>query len=227
MNKPTLFGISRRAACRRLLGLAGGVPFAMSWLENMRPAIADGWGNVHRVEEDWYVKIGTPEPEQDSPQITTVMSPAWTLSSSYGVFDMNCATQPGFASGGVQLQLWYNGSITQTCSNSNWASLSNANEEIHYTTSMMIQDGYIVYEILNGSGTTWGTFGTGELKLQRPTVRNNLNGYSPYFSAYNSRIGFASHRVRDFILQRVRYISDTGNVEEDALDYVLHHYEPA
>ena len=156
--------------------------------------------------------------------------PAWTLDGSYGVFDLNCATQPGFSSGGVQLQLWYNGAITQTCSNSNWDSLHFVNEEVNYTSAVSIENGKITYEILNGVASTWGTFGTGELMLQRPTWREHLNGYSPDFSAYNSRIGFASHRVRNLTLQRVRYYFKNNSglhlQHTDDTPRVLHQYTP-
>lgn len=232
MNKPTISGINRRAACRRLLGLAGSAPLVMPWLGAVQSVTGadDAIGNTMRVEEDWYIQIGTPEPEADSPQITTVIAPAWTLDGSYGVFDLNCATQPGFSSGGVQLQLWFNGAITQTASNTNWDSLHFVDEEIRYTSAVSIVNGQIIYEILNGTASTWGTFGTGELMLQRPTWRQQLNGYSPDFSVYNSRIGFASHRVRNFTLERVRYYFQNNNglqlQHTDDTPRVLHQYTP-
>lgn len=232
MNKPTFSGISRRAACSRLLGLAGGAPLLMPWLGSVKSALGadEAVGNTMRIEEDWYIQIGTPEPEADSPQITTVIAPAWTLEGSYGVFDLNCATQPGFASGGVQLQLWFNGAITQTCSNTNWDSIHFMDEVIRYTSVISVEDGKMVYQILNGSSTSWGAFGAGELRLERPTWREHLNAYSPEFSVYNSRIGFASHRVRNFTLERIRYYMKTGNGLQlhhtDDTPRVLHQYTP-
>ncbi len=225
-NRPVM---TRRAAFRRLLGIAGGAPLALAGLESV-PSIlgqeAGATGNTVRVEEDWYVKIGTPEPEADSPQISTVIAPSWTLWGRYAVFDMNCATQPGFSSGGVQLQLWQDDAIIQTCSNSNWDSLHMVDEEIRYTSAMSIENGNLVFEILNGSSETWGTFGSGELKLQVETWRDHLNWYDPNFTTWNSRIGFASHRVRRFILERVRYYKANGNSTLDDTPRVLHQYDP-
>lgn len=230
MKKPIAPKINRRDLCRQLLGLAGTAPFAMSWLGDAQTAFADSIGNTMRVEEDWYVKIGTPDPASDSPQITTVIAPSWTLWGRYAVFDLNCATQPGFSSGGVQLQLWSDESILQTCSNTNWSSIHFVDEEIRYTSVMSIQDGNLVFEILNGTSSSWGTFGSGELKLQYPTWRDQLNFYSPEFSVYNSRIGYASHRVRNFTLERVRYYSQTGGGlilnTTDNTPRVLHQYDP-
>ncbi len=230
MNTQTLSGMSRRAACRRLLGLASVSPLALSWLGSVQPAIGDGddlsIGNTVRIEEDWYVKIGTPDPDSDSPQITSVIAPSWTLSGKYVVFDMNCATQPGFVSGGVQLQMWQDDAIIQSRSNANWDSLHLVNEEIRYTSAMSVVDGKLVFEILNGTSESWGTFGTGELKLEVDTWRNHLNWYSPEFTAYNSRVGFASHRVRRFTLERVRYFSANGLRSTDDTPRVLHTYDP-
>ena len=158
MNKPSSLPMSRRDLCRRLLGLATVTPLAMSWLGTAPNLIADeSNGRTTRVEEDWYVKIGTPDPDYDSPQITTVIAPSWTLSGKYAVFDMNCATQPGFSSGGVQIQLWQDDAIIQTASNTNWSSMHMINEEIRYTTAMSIEDGNLVFEILNGTSESWGT----------------------------------------------------------------------
>lgn len=231
MKTQTLSGLSRRAACRRLLGLASMSPLALSWLGSVQPAIGDSdddsLGNTTRIEEDWYVKIGTPDPDLDSPQITSVIAPSWTLSGKYVVFDMNCATQPGFVSGGVQLQLWQDDAIIQSCSNTNWDSLHIVNEEIRYTSVMSIVDGKMVFEIINGTSETWGTFGTGELKLEVDTWRPHLNQYSPEFTAYNSRIGFASHRVRRFTLERVRYFTAHDLRTTDDTPRVLHTYDPA
>lgn len=219
--------ISRRAAFRRMLGIAGGTPLAFTSMGLLPSVLADeSTGNTIRVEEDWYVKIGTPEPEADSPQISTVMAPSWTLWGKYTVFDLNCATQPGFFSGGVQLQLWQDDAIIQSKSNNNWDSLHSFDEEVRYTSAMSIANGSIVFEILNGTSTTWGTFGTGELKVQAPTWRSNLNWYDPEFSVYNSRIGFASHRVRRFTLERVRYFKSNDTQITDGTPRVLHHYDP-
>ena len=121
-NQPVM---TRRAAFRRLLGIAGAAPLALTGLGVVPSLLGQeaAVGNTVRVEEDWYVKLGTPEPEADSPQVSTVIAPSWTLWGKHAVFDMNCATQPGFSSGGVQLQLWQNDAIIQTCSNANWDSL--------------------------------------------------------------------------------------------------------
>ncbi len=226
MHKLRSSGIGRRAAIRRLVSLAGGTVLAAPLLGRVKPALAEGEGNVIRVEEDWYVKIGVPEPGEDSPQITTVLAPSWATSGNLGIFDLNCATQPNFSSGGVQLQLWYNGAMIQARSNTNWDSIHYEGEEICYTSAMSLANGQISFEIINGTSNTWGAFGTGELKLQNASWRNNLNAYDPNCSVTNSRVGFASHRVRSFVLQRIRYYSQNGLKSTDDTPRVLHQYDP-
>ena len=226
MKNPRNLGISRRAACCRMLSIAGIAPFAAVCLQNAKPACAaDLSANVLRVEEDWYVKIGTPAPEEDSPQITTVLTPG-SFAGSHAVFDMNCATQPNFESGGVQLQLWRNGGINQSRSNTNWDSLHIVDEEIHFTSAMSIQNDNLVFEVINGTSESWGSFGNGELKVQFPTWRNHLNEYSRDDSISNAGIGFASHRVRCLALQRVRYYSQNDLLLEDSTSHVIHQYDP-
>ncbi len=228
MKNSRNLGISRRAACRQLLTIAGTAPFAAVCLQNAKPAFAEELNlpaNVMRVEEDWYVQIGTPAPEEDSPQITTVLTPG-SFEFSYSVFDMNCATQPNFESGGVQLQLWRYGNINYSRSNANWASLHIVDEEIRYTSAMSIQNGNLAYEVLNGTSESWGSFGTGELKVEHPTWRTHLNHYSRQDSIANAGIGFASHRVRCLALQRVRYYSQNDLLLEDTNSHVIHQYDP-
>ena len=83
----------------------------------------------------------------------------------------------------------------------------------------------MVFEILNGTSETWDTFRTGELKLQIATGREHLNQYRPNDTVENSRIGFASHRVRRFTLERVRYDSANGLQSTDNTPRVLHQYD--
>ncbi len=228
MKKPSSSQMSRRDLCRRLLGLATATPLAMTLLGTAPSAVGD-WvnGPTIRVEEDWFIKIGTPEPAADSPQITTVMCPSWAISlGNYAVFDLNCATQPDFSAGGVQLQLWNGPSMLRSKSNANWDAIRFIDEEIRYTSVMRIEDGQIIFEIINGSSTTWGNFGTGELIIQNSTWRNHLNSYDPDCSTQNARIGWASYQVQSFVLERIRYYSNVGLEVTDNIPRVLHQYSP-
>ena len=221
--------LSRRAAFRRLLGVVGMAPLALSSLGVVPSLLGEdaAFEKTVRIEEDWSLQIGVPDPETDSPQISTVLAPSWSLCGKYAVLELNCATQPAFSSGGVQLQLWCDGSIVQSRSNSRWGSLHLENEVIRYTSVMSIKDSHLTFEIINGSSETWDHFGVGELKVQTETWRTDLNSYDPNFTLSNSQIGFASHRVRRLALERVRYFKADDTVILDYVPRVLHRYDPS
>ncbi len=60
-------------------------------------ADANAWADtptVTKVEEDWEVRIATPDPEGNAPQIITVISPNATIDAVHTVFELNHITQP-------------------------------------------------------------------------------------------------------------------------------------
>jgi hypothetical protein len=74
----------------------------------------------------------------------------------------------------------------------------------------------VIFEVLNGSSDTWGSFGAaGELLSSVPTTLTNLNEYSPEASVGNSGVGFSKNRVQFLKLVRVRYHLASGEVIED------------
>src|SRR5687767_11438678 len=51
---------------------------------------------VVRVDEDWEMVVGTPNPETDGPQVSCVLSPIGNLSSHYLVLDLNHQGMPNY-----------------------------------------------------------------------------------------------------------------------------------
>lgn len=189
-------------------------------------AAADG-PNIVRVEEDWRVEVGTPEPEDHAPQIVTVLSPVGNLEREYSVFELNHATFPEYTSGGMQLQCWRNDWLWGYGSTPHNQKLHHDNEVITFTSKMLIDGNTLEFQIVNGASQTWSTFGgNGYLKTRYFTTLNDLNNYSPDVSATNSRVAFASHRVRKLVLTKVRYYSSEGLVATDATPRVVHEYAP-
>ena len=87
---------------------------------------------------------------------------------------------------------------------------------------MSVSEGTLTYEVTNGSSTTWGTFGTGELTVSVPTNLPNLQGYNVNYSANSSGVGFGSNRVSSLVLKRVRFITGSGFTFEFSVNhYVL------
>lgn len=184
--------------------------------------------DIVRVEEDWRIEIGTPNPAEEAPQIVTAMSPLGNLDGPYTIFELNYSTYPDFLAGGMQLQKWYHDVNLGYRNFPNYNQLNSDNEVIEFTSTMAITDGDLLFEIRNGTSQTWGSFGgQGYLKTRYYYLPvNNLNAYSPEVSTKHSRIGFASHRVKKLVLKEVRYYSSAGLISTDETDRVVHDYQP-
>jgi hypothetical protein len=190
------------------------------------PAAADDLPIV-RVEEDWRVEVGTPAPEDHAPQIVTVLSPVGNLEREHSVFEMNHTTYPDYAPGGMQLQCWRRDWLSGYGSTPHQQRLYHANEVVLFTSSMQIDDDVLEFRIKNGTSLTWSTFGgNGYLKTRYNTTLENLDSYSPDVSVANSRVAFASHRVRKLVLSRIRYYSQEGLVTTDDTPRIVHEHTP-
>src|SRR5215210_2681070 len=69
-------------------------------------AFAQSAPQPDRVEEDWEVVVGNPDPVGVGPQMSTSMSPVSDGSISCFVFDLNYRDYPSFLPGGMQVQVW-------------------------------------------------------------------------------------------------------------------------
>ena len=184
--------------------------------------------DIVRIEEDWRVEIGTPSASEHAPQIVTVMSPLGHLEGPYAIFELNHSTYPDFAGGGMQLQKWFYETNFGYRNFPNYNLLDKPNEVIEFTTRMEITDGDLIVEIRDGSSETWNSFGgQGYLKMRYNYLPvSNLNAYKPEVSTRNSRIGFASHRVKKLMLKEVRRYSSEGLHLRDETDRVVHEHIP-
>ncbi|NQV27206.1 MAG: hypothetical protein HQ518_22895 [Rhodopirellula sp.] len=213
-------------ARRFLASIARWLIVATAFLTAAGPATADDVPIV-RVEEDWRVEIGTPAPEDHAPQIVTVLSPVGNLEREYSVFELNHTTYPNYAAGGMQLQRWYRDWIAGFGSTPQQERLHHNDEVITFTSSMKIENDSLEFQIRNGVSLTWDAFGdNGYLKTQSSTNLRDLNAYSPNVSVANSRVAFASYRVRKLVLTKVRYYSQAGLVSTDDTQRIVHEYSP-
>lgn len=171
---------------------------------------------IVKVEEDWELVVLIPEPERDSPQITTVISPWGSLSGLHAIFELNHSNYPDYCAGGMQLQVWYGTSLLTAKDAEVEGVLATENETITWTTSMRIDSGSLVFEVRNGNSNTWGAFGnTGYMKATLNTWWiDNLNYYSPSVTVANSGVLFGENRVTSLSLKRVRYYTSDGQVLE-------------
>ncbi|MCC7423807.1 MAG: hypothetical protein IT428_26375 [Planctomycetaceae bacterium] len=214
-------------AGRLALGAAAFAAVFATGLCALAPAADAITQDVTRVEEDWELIIEVPEPDQEAPQITTVISPFSNLDSLHGVFEINHATQPAYSNGGLQLQVWDGDDLYDYRRARSAVLLRTSNEKVTWTSSMsLLRDlNWLRFEISNGQSTTWGTFGNNsELRRGTGTYLNRLNSYSPETSVENSRVGFASNRVKKLTLKKVRYYADGNLVSTDETERVV--FEP-
>ncbi|OHB83394.1 MAG: hypothetical protein A2V98_12490 [Planctomycetes bacterium RBG_16_64_12] len=177
---------------------------------------ADSSSRIVRVEEDWELVVATPDPDSDGPQVACVISPVGDLDSVHAAFELNNQSLPSFVPGGLQLQIWSGEMPLSQRKFPNEAVMAQPGETVRWTQSMKLTDEGLVFEITNGSSSTWGTFGgQGYLKAAVATTLTDLNGYHPEVSVQNSGVSYAANRVESLVLRRVRAVTSTGEVLED------------
>jgi hypothetical protein len=193
-----------------------------AWLGVFVGALPGLAADVVRVEEQWELKVASPDPGSDAPQVTCLVAPVGDIRSVHAAFELNQRSLPSFSPGGLQLQLW-NGELplghVQAAAT---VVLGQPDETITWTQAMEVSGGVLRFSILGGQSATWGSFGGDDLKIEVPTNLVNLNEYSPAVSISNSAVGFAGNRVQSLVLKRVRLVTATGEVAEDATARVVH-----
>lgn len=189
-------------------------------------AVDAAWGQspaVVRVEEDWELVIATPDVDSDSPQVTCVISPSGDTDSLYATFEVNHRSLPAFTPGGLQLQVWSGETALAQHAAPNTEQLNVPGEVIRWTQAMDVSTGHLVFEIINGTSSTWGEFGgQGYLRAVVPSAVADLNGYQPDVSVRNSGAGYAANRVQSLVLKRVRYFLADGQQVVDTTERVVH-----
>lgn len=178
---------------------------------------------VVRVEEDWELKVATPDADNDAPQVSCVISPVADLDSVHAALLLNHQTLPDYVAGGVQLQVWNGESPRAYHRYSDTDVMSQPDETVTWTQTMKLQEGLLTFEVVNGRSATWGEFGDqGLLKSSVASSLANLNGYDPAVSVRESGVDFAGNRVKSLVLKKVRLVLADGQVLEDDTPRVVH-----
>lgn len=183
-----------------------------------------GWSQtIVRVEEDWVLLVNTPDADSVSPQVTCTMSPLNHINAVHATVELNHQSQPYFAPGGVQLQVWDGTLPVAARENPSDAVMRTNAETVSWTQVMEVKDGMLSFDVINGSSTTWGSFGgQGYLKHSMATHLTDLSGYSPLVSVEHSGAGYAQNRVDLLVLKQVRFVLSTGQVVVDSTYRVVH-----
>jgi hypothetical protein len=186
------------------------------------PALADS-SKVVQIEEQWELTIGAPDAGRSAPQATMAMSPTGNLDSTYFLFTLNCRNFPSYQQGGVQVQRWDGESVATTSTGSINEPLSQSEDTIKWTQRVTLHDGTITFEVLDGSCSSWGAFGSdGSLKLTSETTLQSLNAYKPAISLSESQIGYADNRVRSLTLKKLIWKTDDGQTHQLSAPIDIH-----
>jgi hypothetical protein len=177
-----------------------------------------------RVEEDWTVVVGDPDPDATGPQITTCMNPD-SGSSSFVAFCLNYRDVPDWRPGGLQVKAYGEASGASqvrpllASTTSDTESLQTEGETITWTQAIRISGGTLSYNVRNGTSTTWGSFGqgVGTLGISYSTPLSDLGSYDPDDSVTLSAAGWQANRVTSMSLLRVRYYRGGVLIKTDDL----------
>ena len=193
------------------------------WCSWSRVGEAQSLPYVVRVEEDWELVVAEPDANNNAPQVSCVTSPVGNVESFHAALVLNYQGLPEFVPGGIQLQVWNNETPQLWRKFPNTALMAHPGETVRWTQVMELTECGLTFEIINGSSTTWGSFGgQGYLKKNIYTSLPSLNAYSPDTSVEHSGVSYASNRVTSLVLKRVRLHLSTGEVIEDATERVVH-----
>ncbi len=173
---------------------------------------------ILRVEEDWELVVSTPDPLQDSPQISTWMSPSDSMDNEHFGANFNHAQKNDYPGGGFQTRAFDGTAVIDARVNCIGVKLSSNNETLKWTQVMAIIDHELVFVIKDGKSQSWGDFGGQDSLVRFSSSVNDLKGYSPNKSVEWSGIGFASNRVALLKLAKVRYFTDQGQVFETSVN---------
>jgi hypothetical protein len=178
---------------------------------------------VVRVEEDWELVVGDPDPATSTPQVICIISPQGDTNGVYGAFELNARSIPTFEAGGLQLQVWDDEIELSNRRHPNGYLMQESGETVTWTQSMAVDEGALTFDISSGTSSTWGTFGgVGVLRAVVETSLENLDSYDPAVSVANSGVSYAANRVTSLTLKRVRYYMSDDQVIPDDTQRVVH-----
>jgi hypothetical protein len=178
---------------------------------------------IVRVEEDWELRLLNPDPMTQGPQVSCVISPTSGTSSLHAVLEVNQRSEPYYAAGGLQLQLWDGARLLSVRNYPRSELLATAGETVRWTQRMRLVEGSLVVEVINGTSTTWGAFGgQGYLKETTSTSLTTLAGYQPAVSVDHSGIGFAANRVSALVLKEVRAYAADGTEYRSTVSHTVY-----
>lgn len=170
---------------------------------------------IVEIEEHWQLSVGGPDRDRSAPQVTMTMSPQSNLNADFFVVTLNHWSHPQFQSGGIQAQLWCGDDCQTATASEVQNALNHSDETVTWVQRLSLADGVLTFEVVDGSSTTWGTFGNSDkLKLTTQTSLTQLNDYRPAISLGESGISYAGNRVSSLVLTKLRWKTAEGDEDE-------------
>ncbi len=167
------------------------------------------------IEEHWELTVGGPEFDRCAPQVSLVMSPNGSMDGLHFVFLLNHSTLPDFVAGGLQMQCWDGDYLVRTANSNRSGVLAHDNETIRWVQKLSVVDGQVVFDVDDGSSSTWGSFGNGDgLIMWTGYNMDRLNDYQPSVSIGESGITFAGNRVSSLVLTKLVWKTADGTTSE-------------
>lgn len=177
---------------------------------------------VVRVEEDWELVLGEPDPVIVGPQVTTTMSPTGNLDGLYFTFEINHRSAPWWTPGGLTIHQWSGEARVQSFDRSDRSVMQTSGEIVSWTQILSADGSNLTFQVKDGCSTTWGPFGYSNMFKLRTNWSGNLNGYTPDLSVAQSGAAFAGNRVQLLRIKEIRVTYSNGQTLTDTTERIAH-----
>jgi hypothetical protein len=179
--------------------------------------------DIVHVEEDWQLVLGQPDPNTVGPQVATTMSPFGDINSTFFTFEINHRSAPYWTPGGLTIHQWSGDWRIQSYDRTDRTVMDSNNETVTWTQILDVQNGWLSFQVKNGSSTTWGPFGYSNMfKLWTSWGVNNINAYTPDVSISQSGVAYAGNRVQSLKIKAIRVKLSDGTSYTDNTERTVH-----
>lgn len=178
---------------------------------------------LDRIEEDWELVVGDPDPAIDAPQVTTSMIPFSATPDLHLQVNLNHALKPEFASGGIQVRIVEDDELLGQVHRRTGEKLAESSETVRWTNAVQkIPSGYS-FGVSSGTSSSWGSYGGNDyfLVIAASSVSGSLESYDYRRSLENSTVAYAGNRVQWLRLLRIRFYYSNGMTTEHEIQQVV------
>ncbi len=178
--------------------------------------------NVVRVEEDWSLEIGEPDPNSVGPQVLSTMSPNDHLTGTYFTAEFNHRSAPTWSPGGISIHRWTGETRNASFDRSDRTIMQTSSEIVTWTQSLHHYNGRLYFTVFDGVSSTWGPFGYSNLlRLDTSWGSGQINGYTPVVSVANSGAAYAGNRIKMLKITQIRMTLSDGTVLTDNTERIV------